>query len=56
MDLSSILVILCMVALFVLAILFIFKEGGWQGGGCNGNCGSCASGCSTHPKKNDEET
>ncbi len=55
MSLNSILVILAMIGLFILAIIWISKQGGWQSGGCNGNCGSCMSGCSSHPKQDKPE-
>lgn len=52
MSFNSILVIVVMVALFAAMIGFITKEGGWQNGGCNGDCGSCGSRCA-HPTDKD---
>ncbi len=55
MTLNGILVLLGLVAFFAIAIVWISKQGGWQSGGCNGNCSSCMNGCSTHPKKDDTQ-
>ena len=41
---KSFLIVVVMIVLFVLAVRFIAKNGGWQGG-CSGNCSSCASHC-----------
>ena len=43
MNIQSILVLAGLVVFFVLAIAWISKNGGWQGGGCGGDCSHCAS-------------
>ena len=45
MTLSSILIILGLILVFVVLFAFILKQGGWQKGGCNGDCRSCTSEC-----------
>ena len=38
-----------------LAVAFIAKNGGWQGG-CSGHCASCQQRCTQQNKKDEEET
>lgn len=51
MNLQSIIVVIIMVALFALAVVWIAKNGGWQGGTCQGNCASCHKECSEKQSK-----
>ena len=43
--LKSILVVVLLAAAFIVVIAWIAKQGGWQSGGCNGNCSSCQARC-----------
>ena len=45
MALKSILVVVLLAAAFIVVIAWIAKQGGWQSGGCNGNCSSCQARC-----------
>ena len=45
MNIQSILVLAGLVVFFVLASAWISKNGGWQSGGCGGDCSHCASHC-----------
>ena len=45
MSLNSILVLIGLIVFFTVAIALLAKNGGWQKGGCNGDCSSCASHC-----------
>ena len=47
----TILVLAGLVVFFVLAIAWISKNGGWQSGGCGGNCASCHQHCENPEKK-----
>ena len=49
MNIQSILVLAGLVVFFVLAIAWISKNGGWQSGGCGGDCARCRRDC--HPPK-----
>ena len=45
MSISSLMIILGLILVFVGLFSFILKEGGWQQGGCSGDCSSCHSDC-----------
>ncbi|MDD4849459.1 MAG: FeoB-associated Cys-rich membrane protein [Gemmiger sp.] len=48
MNLQSILILLAIFIVLALAVVWIARNGGWQGGGCSGcggNCGSCHAHC-----------
>ena len=47
---ASIIVVVIIFVLLALAIMFICRNGGWQGG-CGGNCASCHSKCADAEKK-----
>ena len=49
-DMASVIVVVIIFVLLALAILFIFQNGGWQGG-CGGNCAGCHSKCTEAEKK-----
>ena len=56
MTLSSILITLGLIVVFIGLFAFILKEGGWQKGGCNGDCSSCHSACDkAETEKTDKE-
>lgn len=46
MELGSIIVVIIMAVSFAFAALFIAKNGGWKGEGCQGHCASCDHHCS----------
>ncbi len=45
MTIQSVLVILVLVAVFAAAVVWISRNGGWQDGGCHGNCAECHKKC-----------
>lgn len=49
LSLRGIITLLVLAALFALAVVWISKNGGWNGG-CGGNCASCHSRCD-HPEE-----
>ncbi|MFI3168802.1 MAG: FeoB-associated Cys-rich membrane protein [Faecalibacterium sp.] len=46
MEPGSIIVVVIMAVGFAFAALFIAKNGGWKGEGCQGHCASCDHHCS----------
>lgn len=55
MNLQSFLVLVVIFVLLGLAVAFIAKNGGWQGG-CSGHCASCQQRCAQQNKKSDSDT
>jgi cobalamin synthase len=53
MSVQGIIVLLVLVALFSLAVVWISRNGGWQNGGCHGNCAECHSHCEEKPSQKD---
>ncbi len=52
MTLRGIITLVILAVLFALAVVWISRQGGWKGEGCNGNCASCHSHCEDpDPKK-----
>ncbi len=49
MSIQSILVIVALVLVFALAVVWIARNGGWQDGGCHGNCAECQKKCEEKP-------
>lgn len=47
LSLRGIITLLVLAVLFALAVVWISRNGGWNGG-CGGNCASCHSRCD-HP-------
>ena len=45
LTLRGIITLIVLIVLFALAVVWIPKQGGWKGEGCNGNCASCHSHC-----------
>ena len=45
MTLRGIITLVILAVLFALAVVWISRQGGWKGEGCNGNCASCHSHC-----------
>ena len=45
MILRGIITLVILAVLFALAVVWISRQGGWKGEGCNGNCASCHSHC-----------
>ena len=43
MTLRGIITLVILAVLFALAVVWISRQGGWKGEGCNGNCASCHS-------------
>ena len=54
MNLQSFLVLVVLFVLLGLAVAFIAKNGGWQGG-CSGHCASCQQRCAQKKKKSDSD-
>ena len=44
MTLRGIITLVILAVLFALAVVWISRQGGWKGEGCNGNCASCCGG------------
>ena len=55
MTLQSFLVLLGLIAFFVAAVMWISRNGGWQGEGCCGNCKECRSQCQDQDPKAHKE-
>lgn len=55
MNLQSFIVLVIIFVLLGLAVAFIAKNGGWQGG-CSGHCASCQQRCAQQNKKSDTES
>ena len=51
MTLRGIITLVILAVLFALAVVWISRQGGWKGEGCNGNCASCHQHCDTPEKK-----
>ena len=50
--LKSILIVVIMAVLFVLAVMFIAKNGGWSSEkGCHGDCSKCHENCDSHTEQ-----
>ena len=50
--LKSILIVVILAVLFVLAVMFIAKNGGWSSEkGCHGDCSKCHENCDSHRAK-----
>ena len=45
LTIRGIITLIVLVVLFALAVVWIYKQGGWKGEGCGGNCASCHSRC-----------
>ena len=45
LTLRGIITLVILAVLFALAVVWISRQGGWKGEGCNGNCASCHSPC-----------
>ena len=45
LTLRGIITLVVLAVLFALAVVWISRQGGWKGEGCNGNCASCHSHC-----------
>lgn len=45
LTLRGIITLVILAVLFALAVVWISRQGGWKGEGCNGNCVSCHSHC-----------
>ena len=53
---NSAIVVVIMVALFVAAVMFISKNGGWAADkGCHGDCAKCHESCDSKPAAKDKE-
>ena len=50
MTLKSVLVLLGLIVVFTFLIAWISKQGGWQQGGCSGDCSKCQSRCADESK------
>ena len=49
MTIQGIIVLVCLVAFFSVAVVWISRNGGWQGEGCHGNCAECHKKCEEKP-------
>ena len=45
LTLRGIITLVILAVLFALAVVWISRQGGWKGEGCNGTCASCHSHC-----------
>lgn len=56
LTLRGIITIVVLAVVFVLAVVWISKNGGWKGEGCGGNCSACRSRCENpQPQKQDKK-
>lgn len=50
--LKSILIVVILAVLFVLAVMFIAKNGGWSSEkSCHGDCSKCHENCDSHTEQ-----
>ena len=55
MSLQGILVLIVLIVLFALAVVWIARNGGWQNGGCHGDCAACHKRCEEKPTHGTEK-